>query len=65
MQLRRFAATVALVLVAGPIQAQVTPAGTFGSLPPNSFGGSGIPTNAVMLGAGVGGVVMGLSATPR
>lgn len=42
----------------------VTPAGTFGSLPANSFGGSGIPTNAVETG-GSGGVTLGLSATPR
>jgi len=42
----------------------VTPAGTWGSLPPNSFGGSGIPTNAVETG-GAGGVTLGLSATPR
>ena len=42
----------------------VYPTGVFASLPANSFGGSGIPTDAVMTG-GTGGVVLGLSATPR
>lgn len=42
----------------------INPTGAFGSLPPNSFGGSGIPTSAVMTG-GVGGVTLGLSATAR
>lgn len=42
----------------------VVPTGTFGSLPANSFGGTGIPTNAVMLG-GSNGVTLGLSATQR
>ena len=60
------AAAVAVTLAgAGTGHAQaVTPAGTFGSLPAGSFGGSGIPTNAVMTG-GANGAVIGLSATPR
>ena len=64
---RRFA-TLALAAAAlsgaGTVQAQITPTGTFGSLPANSFGGSGIPTNAVMLG-GANGATIGLSATQR
>jgi hypothetical protein len=60
------AAAVAVTLAgAGTGHAQaITPAGTFGSLPAGSFGGSGIPTNAVMTG-GANGAVIGLSATPR
>lgn len=63
MRFRLLAASLSLALVAAPAQAQV-PYGTFGSLPANSFGGSGIPTNAVMLG-GVNGATIGLSATQR
>ena len=44
--------------------AQITPAGTFGSLPQATFGGSGIPNDAVMHG-GTAGATMGLTATPR
>ena len=62
----RFAtlALAAALVSAASVQAQITPAGTFGSLPANSFGGSGIPTNSVMLG-GVNGATLGLSATAR
>jgi hypothetical protein len=64
---RRFATlalTAAIVSGAGTVQAQIAPAGTFGSLPANSFGGTGIPTNAVMTG-GANGATIGLSATQR
>lgn len=66
---RRFTSAVmgaALTLAsASMVNAQaVTPAGTFGSLPAGSFGGSGIPTNAVMLG-GANGATLGLSVTQR
>ena len=64
MHKRLLAAVLPLALIAAPLHAQVAPAGTFGSLPANSFGGSGIPTNAVMKG-GNHGVVIGLSATQR
>ena len=64
MRLRFLAATLGMAVAAAPLQAQVAPAGTFGSLPTNSFGGSGIPTNAVMLG-GANGSVIGLSVTQR
>ena len=66
---RRFAsialaiASVSIGAVTAHAQA-VTPAGTFGSLPANSFGGSGIPTDAVETG-GKNGITLGLSATPR
>lgn len=66
---RRFA-SIALAVAAVSIGATtahaqaVTPAGTFGSLPSGSFGGSGIPTNAVETG-GKNGITLGLSATPR
>ena len=60
------AAAVAVTLAgAGIGHAQtITPTGTFGSLPAGSFGGSGIPTDAVMTG-GANGTVIGLSATQR
>ncbi len=60
------AAAVAVTLAgAGTGNAQaVTPAGTFGSLPVATFGGTGIPNNAVMTG-GVNGATIGLTATPR
>lgn len=66
---RRFTSAVmgaALTLAsASMVNAQaVTPAGTLGSLPAGSFGGSGIPTNAVMLG-GANGATIGLSVTQR
>ncbi len=64
MRFRLLAAVLPLALAAAPLQAQFNPTGTWGSLPPNSFGGSGIPTNAVMLNV-FDGVTMGLSATPR
>jgi hypothetical protein len=60
------AAAVAVTLAgAGIGHAQaITPTGTFGSLPAGSFGGSGIPTDAVMTGS-ANGAVIGLSATQR
>lgn len=64
MRFRLIAATLSLAVAVAPLQAQVAPAGTFGSLPANSFGGTGIPTNAVMIG-GLNGVSIGLSATQR
>lgn len=64
MRLRILATSLSLALFVAPVQAQVTPHGTWGSLPANSFGGSGIPTNAVMKTAN-GLVTLGLSATPR
>ncbi len=42
----------------------VTPAGTFGSIPTATFGGSGIDNTQVMKG-GVNGATIGLTATPR
>ncbi len=53
-----------LVAISPTAQAQVTPAGTFGSIPSATFGGGGIPNNAVMVG-GAGGATIGLTATPR
>ena len=53
-----------LLAVSPTADAQVTPAGTFGSIPGATFGGSGIPNNAMMVG-GSGGATMGLTATPR
>ena len=68
MMKSRVAATVlgaALLATPALVSAQgITPAGTFGSLPAGSFGGSGIPTDAVMLGGG-NGATIGLSVTPR
>lgn len=64
MRIRALAVTLSLALVAAPLHAQVAPHGTWGSLPANSFGGSGIPTDAVMITTN-GPVTMGLSATPR
>ncbi len=54
-------------MLVGPAAAQaqtITPAGTFGSLPVATFGGTGIPNNAVMTG-GINGATMGLTATQR
>lgn len=63
--LRRCALAFAVLLMpVASITAQVGPHGTFGSLPPESFGGDGIPTDAVMLNT-FGGVTLGLSATQR
>lgn len=67
---RRFtslALAAAVVAVAGTAQGQVvTPAGNFsGSLPANSFGGSGIPTNHVVTSTTTSGYTIGLSATQR
>lgn len=56
-------AVLAAALVAPALQAQ-GPAGTFGALPGVTFGGSGIPNSAVMIG-GANGVVLGITATPR
>lgn len=66
---RRFTSVVmgaALTLASTSVMSAqaVTPAGTFGSLPAGSFGGTGIPTNAVMLG-GANGATIGLTATTR
>ena len=53
------------VLVAGSAAgAQIPTAGSFGSLPAATFGGTGIPNNAVMKG-GTNGAVIGLTATQR
>ena len=64
MRIRLSAAALSLTILAAPLCAQtspgfivhptlnqfsfVYPTGVFASLPANSFGGSGIPTNAVM-----------------
>ena len=53
------------VLVAGSAAgAQIPTAGSFGSLPAATFGGTGIPNNAVMRG-GTNTAVIGLTATQR
>lgn len=63
--MRRLAAVfLAGALIAIPAQAQYAPAGTFGPLPVATFGGSGIPNNAVMTNT-FGGVTLGLTATAR
>ncbi len=64
MRLRLLALAVPSFLLAVPAVAQIAPAGTFGSLPGATFGGTGIPNNAVMIG-GTGGVTLGLTATAR
>lgn len=54
-------------MLVGPAAAQaqaVSPAGTFGGLSVATFGGTGIPNNAVMKG-GVNGATIGLTATQR
>ncbi|MDB5266846.1 MAG: hypothetical protein JWN89_661 [Parcubacteria group bacterium] len=50
-----------MAALAGPLQAQV-PYGTNCTLPANSFGGSGIPTNNVMCSV-LNGVQLGMSST--
>ncbi len=55
---------IATFCLAVPAQAQITPQGTFGSLPQATFGGSGIPNNAVMFST-YDGVTLGLTATQR
>ncbi len=62
MRLSVLAASV-LAFGAVPVAAQ-GPDGTFGSLPPESFGGDGIPTDAVMLNT-FDGITLGMSATQR
>ena len=62
-------ATVALgmstfLAIGSTAGAQITPQGTFGSLPGATFGGTGIPNNAVMKG-GTNSAVIGLTATQR
>lgn len=63
--MKRLLSTVfaATILVAPTLQAQ-GPAGTFGPLPEATFGGGGIPNNAVMVG-GVDGAVLGMTAHQR
>lgn len=61
--MQRFLSLGLLAALAAPLSAQ-GPAGTFGSLPAESFGGDGIPTDAVMVNT-FGGVTLGMSATPR
>ena len=66
MRHRFLAAVLPLALVAAPLQAQFIPnGGSFGSLPQATFGGSGIPNNAVQRGRNVGNVILGLTATQR
>ena len=70
MRHRLLAAVLPLALLAAPLHAQFTPnGGSFGSLPQATFGGSGIPNNAVMQGRNLGNqggnVVLGLTATQR
>ena len=70
MRHRLLAAVLPLALLALPLHAQFTPnGGSFGSLPQATFGGTGIPNNAVMqgrnLGNAGGNVVLGLTATAR
>lgn len=66
MRHRFLAAVLPLALVAAPLQAQFIPnGGSFGSLPLATFGGSGIPNNAVQRGRNVGNVILGLTATQR
>jgi hypothetical protein len=58
-----------LTLIAAPLAAQFAPTGSFGALPEATFGGTGIPNNAVERGytsdARRGDVTIGLSATQR
>ena len=66
MRIHLMAAALPMALLAAPLHAQFTPTGgTFGSLPQATFGGSGIPNNAVQMGHNVGGVDLGLTATQR
>jgi hypothetical protein len=61
--MQRFLSFALVAVLAAPLSAQ-GPAGTFGSLPVESFPGDGIPTDAVMVNT-FGGVTLGMSATPR
>ena len=62
---RSFAVVGATVFLnAAPLQAQIVPAGTPGSHPYMTFGGSGIPTHSVMVASGDG-VTLGISAAQR
>lgn len=54
----------AVVFTAAPLSAQVGPAGTLAPLPAATFGGSGIPNDAVMQST-FGGVTLGMNATQR
>ncbi len=65
MKHRSTAGVVALaaLVMAAPMMAQ-TPVGSACSLPANSFGGSGIPTDNSFCSV-LDGVTLGLSATPR
>ena len=66
MRHRLLAAVLPLALLSAPLHAQFTPnGGSFGSLPQATFGGTGIPNNAVMQGRNRGNVVLGLTATAR
>ena len=64
MRCRLVALLLPATLVALPVQAQFAPAGTFGTLAAATFGGTGIPNNAVMMNT-FGGVTIGLTATAR
>ncbi len=64
MRFRLLAAVLPVALAAAPLQAQFTPAGSFGPLPQATFGGSGIPNGAVMRNT-FDGVTLGLTATQR
>jgi hypothetical protein len=58
---------IALCLASTPIASAIiiTPSGnTFGSLPAATFGGTGIPNDAVQI-TRIGDLILGLSATPR
>ena len=57
-------AVLALTAAASSFAAPITPEGAFGPLPVATFGGTGIPNNAVQVTT-VRGNVLGLTATPR
>ena len=64
MRFRLLAAVLPVAIAAAPLQAQFTPTGSYGSLPQATFGGSGIPNNAVMRNT-FDGITLGLTATQR
>ena len=66
MMIRRVVGTLfaLLAFAAIPLEAQFAPAGAFGPLPAATFGGSGIPNNAVMINT-FDGVTIALTATAR
>ena len=58
---------LALVVLAAPLvaHAQITPTGTFGPQPTMTFGGNGIPNDAVMVNGDMRSLTLGLTAHQR